>query len=197
MVAKKLCIVCNRRRGKRWCPALNGYVCSYCCGSKRGEQIRCPSNCPYWVRGEGYKATKVEGPKRASQKKESEVLSDILGSILEVRSGFPELTDKEVEEGLNLLIKTYETRQKGLIYEHKSTIPQVMALSHRLGKVLESRMEQSQSYDRVSLEEVISSLKEALASVISHKKAGSSPTAFLDFLYQYEKEEKRKRMELP
>jgi len=193
-MARNLCIVCNRRGGKRWCPALNGYICSYCCGSKRGEGIRCPSNCPYWVQGESYKATKKEGSKQPFPEENKLILTDILASILEVKGGFPELSDNDVKEGLTLLIKTYDTRQKGLIYEHKSTIPQVTAISYRLGKTLEQRMEGGEiPGERASLEAVISTLKEALIRITSYGENVGTPTAFLDYLSELGNEEKRKR----
>jgi len=177
---------------------LNGYICSYCCGSKRGKEIRCPSNCKYWVQGEGYKATKEEGSKQPFPEENKKILVDILGTILEVRSRFPELSDNDVREGLGLVIKTYETRQKGIIYEHKSTIPQVTAISYQLGRALKTRMEEGQSYSgRPSSTSVVSTLKETLARISSYGGNLDNPTAFLDYLSEAEKEDKRKRAELP
>lgn len=194
-MTKKLCVVCHRRRGKRWCPALNGYICSYCCGSKRGKEIRCPSNCSYWMRGEGYKTKKKENFKQPFSEENKEILKDILGTILEVRRGFPELSDNDVKEGLSLIIKTYETRQKGIIYEHKSAVPQVTAISYRLGKALEQRMEKGEaSGERISLTPVISTLRETLARISSYGENLAKPTAFLDYLSQLEREDMRRRM---
>lgn len=41
------CIYCKGRKGKRPCPALNGVICSQCCGEHRLTRIACPADCPY------------------------------------------------------------------------------------------------------------------------------------------------------
>lgn len=41
------CVYCHERKGKRACPALNGLICSHCCGEHRMTRIACPSDCQY------------------------------------------------------------------------------------------------------------------------------------------------------
>ena len=41
------CGHCHQRKGKRACPALNGVICSQCCGTHRVESIACPADCVY------------------------------------------------------------------------------------------------------------------------------------------------------
>src|SRR5256886_17375634 len=41
------CVYCHGRKGKRSCPALNGLICSTCCGENRLTKIACPADCPY------------------------------------------------------------------------------------------------------------------------------------------------------
>lgn len=41
------CILCNRRKPSRRCPAKDVPVCSRCCGSKRRKEIECPQECNY------------------------------------------------------------------------------------------------------------------------------------------------------
>lgn len=41
------CLYCHRRKGKRACPALGGFICSQCCGTYRTVRIACPSECPF------------------------------------------------------------------------------------------------------------------------------------------------------
>jgi hypothetical protein len=41
------CVYCKVRKGKRACPALNGLICSQCCGEHRMTRIACPSDCQY------------------------------------------------------------------------------------------------------------------------------------------------------
>ena len=44
------CAYCGSRKGKRNCPALEGPICSTCCGGHRLQEIACPSNCS-WLGG--------------------------------------------------------------------------------------------------------------------------------------------------
>jgi hypothetical protein len=41
------CVYCHERKGKRACPALNGQICSQCCGEHRMAHIACPDDCVY------------------------------------------------------------------------------------------------------------------------------------------------------
>lgn len=41
------CVYCRQRKGKRSCPALNGLICSQCCGTHRTVSIACPADCPF------------------------------------------------------------------------------------------------------------------------------------------------------
>ena len=41
------CVYCHERKGKRPCPALNGSICSQCCGAHRMVSITCHTDCVY------------------------------------------------------------------------------------------------------------------------------------------------------
>lgn len=41
------CIFCDDRKGKRPCPALQGLICSQCCGTHRMVSIDCHTDCAY------------------------------------------------------------------------------------------------------------------------------------------------------
>lgn len=40
------CVICNVRKGKRFCVKENEFICSRCCGLIRDPQL-CPNDCPY------------------------------------------------------------------------------------------------------------------------------------------------------
>jgi len=48
------CVYCHERKGKRACPALNGSICSQCCGEHRLSRIACPADCQYLDASSGY-----------------------------------------------------------------------------------------------------------------------------------------------
>ena len=50
----KKCIICNQRKGNRFCPVFKNDICSICCGTKRQKEITCFSGCEYLKRGKDY-----------------------------------------------------------------------------------------------------------------------------------------------
>jgi hypothetical protein len=48
------CLTCGERKGNRFCPAVNGNICSLCCGSRREKEIRCVPSCDYLKKGSQY-----------------------------------------------------------------------------------------------------------------------------------------------
>src|SRR5258708_17298031 len=41
------CAICEKRKEKRFCPAVHGRICSQCCGEQREVTLDCPGDCPY------------------------------------------------------------------------------------------------------------------------------------------------------
>lgn len=60
------CVYCKKRKGKRNCPALNGVICSQCCGKSRIKFIPCPDSCPF-LKGHYQYTKERKGEKFASE----------------------------------------------------------------------------------------------------------------------------------
>jgi hypothetical protein len=41
------CAICEKRKEKRFCPAVHGRICPQCCGEQREVTLDCPSDCVY------------------------------------------------------------------------------------------------------------------------------------------------------
>jgi hypothetical protein len=41
------CAICEKRKEKRFCPAVHGGICPQCCGQQREVTLDCPSACVY------------------------------------------------------------------------------------------------------------------------------------------------------
>ena len=41
------CAICEKRKEKRFCPAVHGRICPQCCGEQREVTLDCPSDCIY------------------------------------------------------------------------------------------------------------------------------------------------------
>ena len=39
------CVICEKRKEKRFCPAVHGRICPQCCGEQREVTLDCPSDC--------------------------------------------------------------------------------------------------------------------------------------------------------
>lgn len=48
------CIYCHQRKGKRSCPALDGLICSLCCGTHRLTSISCTPSCSFLEPNDDY-----------------------------------------------------------------------------------------------------------------------------------------------
>ncbi len=55
------CVHCQQRKGKRSCPALNGMICSQCCGEHRITKISCPASCVFLEVNDNYQQKRVGG----------------------------------------------------------------------------------------------------------------------------------------
>jgi hypothetical protein len=42
-----ICAICQKRREKRFCPAIHGRICPQCCGEQREVTLDCPNDCVY------------------------------------------------------------------------------------------------------------------------------------------------------
>ena len=52
------CVICNKK-SKRLCPALNERICSLCCGTKRDKEIKCISECNFYLEGKSNENEKI------------------------------------------------------------------------------------------------------------------------------------------
>lgn len=143
------CLSCNIRKGRRECPALGGMICSQCCGSKRGVEIRCPDDCQYFGEAMGRKWFDLFYPAWAEIKGEEErkALFDsvqicfplvifLQRRLLEILFELSEREDDTVLESLQLLRDGYQAVSKGIIYEPSSTNPAVKTILREMRELV-------------------------------------------------------------
>lgn len=146
------CYVCGTRKGKRECPAGRALICPQCCGEKRVVEIACPPDCVYLSSGQSYQILKKfttqlqaedDPVKRQRIYQASRTfareLYDLEGFILEFAAGVSSLTDRDILEAVNTVRQTYQTEEKGLIYEHRSANPLAQSLVSELRRYLEEQ----------------------------------------------------------
>jgi hypothetical protein len=144
------CPLCEKRRGKRACPAKSEAICSQCCGAKRRVEIDCPEDCVYldgahaggW---EGRAADRDRDARRVAPFLEGLteaqgrlVLLSLVG-ITAIRARRREVDDRLLLEAVRALRKTVETRDKGILYEHQADDARAQGLAHELAELFEAK----------------------------------------------------------
>jgi hypothetical protein len=142
------CLICEKRKGKRHCPAKNGYICPICCGEKRGVEINCPLDCTYYVEGQKYQQEKVSRQRLRKEgvgsfvrraelyNKNPEIFRDIEIAFVNVFRANNRIKNIDLTEGLELVLKTLDTEKRGLLYDHRSENSFANEISDRVIKII-------------------------------------------------------------
>jgi len=159
------CASCNQKKGRRECPALEALICAQCCGSKRGVEIRCPDDCPYFGQAMGQKWLELFQPAWAGIKGERErkILANSLNtcfplviflqrSLLAVLLLLKDPGNQNALEALKLLEAGYRAGDRGIIYEPSSTNLNIQAIVQDMRKVVKEETGETKIPDVVIAE---------------------------------------------
>jgi hypothetical protein len=195
------CILCELRKAKRYCPAKKMQICAVCCGEKRGVEINCPLDCPYYVEGQKYQQEKIT---RQRVKKEG-VQSYIRRA--ELYNKYPEifakielvlvgtfrtdgrLRNEEVAGALELVIKTLDTEKKGVLYNYMSESRVVNEIAIMVLAVIREHKDSPElRQGRITLDYAKEVVKEFLKEVKFYIEVDSNPQAYLVHISRYHPE---------
>ena len=138
------CVLCDGRKGKRFCPAKNALICPQCCGEKRILEIDCPETCEYLKTGRVHETSQetqrwfrtsdpVKIQKYRRVMKEFEPFVSHLEYLLAAaRRSSRDLRDQDAAEALDLILSTLRTEESGLIYERASSDLRVDSLRREI-----------------------------------------------------------------
>jgi hypothetical protein len=122
-----ICAICKIRKARRYCPGVSGEICTICCGTGREETVDCPLPCEYLREAHRHEKATVPEPAAVPNTDieikegflvENETLLAFLAiTIFEGATAIPGVTDWDVRDAFDALIRTYRTRQSGLYYE--------------------------------------------------------------------------------
>jgi len=143
------CALCEQRKAKRHCPAKGALICAQCCGEKRVLEIDCPESCEYLKAGREREAedyTKhIRNMDQSARDRYKKVLTDYQEVIARLEYALSrerilsrDLTDKDVAQAVEVLLETYRTEDKGILYERTSDDLRVESLRMELRKIIES-----------------------------------------------------------
>jgi hypothetical protein len=192
------CAICEKRKEKRFCPAVHGRICPQCCGEQREVTLDCPSDCAYLQQ-----AREHEKP-RAMQDLEAAALFPqveigeqflyeheplVVGlSFALARSARIDrsLNDADLIAALTSLAKTYDTLvSSGLHYEAPIASVRQQAIAGEVQKMLNEYRETEHKhlgYTRLRDAEVLRAL--VFLVRLGHGRTSGRPKsrAFVDFL---------------
>lgn len=152
------------QKARRECPALAQTICPACCARLRMIELACPESCIFLK--EARKSTAQRRMSKFAQYLAAHDRHDALESIrrfemilflleraiVEVqRYQFHDLRDEEALDGMKNALKTYETLDRGIIYEHHSESPRVQAVTRAALDALNHVREELQKQQRSSL----------------------------------------------
>ena len=122
-----LCKICGKRRARRACPAVNGDICTICCGTEREVSLACPLECEYLQ--EAHRREKPVPPAQREMphpdidvseefvRAHEELLIFCTYSLVQAALRTPGALDADVIAALEALIQTHRTLESGLVYE--------------------------------------------------------------------------------
>jgi hypothetical protein len=190
-----VCAICGIRRPRRFCPGVNGEICSICCGTEREVTVSCPFDCPYLQRAREHDPQvpldEEQIPNRDIRVSEEflekhEALLAFLGqALVDSALGTPGVVDFDVREALSALIRTYRTLESGLYYE---TLPN-NSLAATIFRALQNAVDTFRRHEQEQLgmpgtrdTDVLAILVFLQRLELDRNNGRSRGRAFLDFL---------------
>ena len=170
------CAICEKRKEKRFCPAIHGRICPQCCGEQREVTLDCPSDCVYLQQ-----AREHEKPRGMADVNPADI-------FLQVEIGDDFLYKHEhLIMGLTYaLAKSFETLvNSGLHYETPLPNPAQQAVAAEVQNMLKEYREAEQKhvgYVQLRDSEVLRAL--VFLVRMAHGRTSGRPKsrAFVDFL---------------
>jgi hypothetical protein len=206
------CPVCDQKKAKRPCPAKSGFICAQCCGEKRVLEINCPEDCAFLKTGrerevqdyaKRYRILDRNSIEKNRQlyNEHQDAIARIEYSLARERLSDRSLRDKDVVDAISILMETYKTEDKGVLYEKTSEDLRIEALRRTLRTTVEALRNPGGQENRgivdpkgehLPLSVAIDCLEIVRSIAASYIADRGSDSAYVDFLARlYPREEKR------
>jgi hypothetical protein len=194
------CAICNKRKEKRFCPAVHGRICPQCCGEQREVTLDCPSECVYLQQAREHERPlpieeldqsalfpKVEIGQQFLYEQEHLILglSYALAKSAQADRG---IRDADLIAVLSPMARNYETLAgSGLHYEVPVTNLAHQAVASEVQKMVKEYREAEQShvgYSRLRDSDVFQALVFLLRMATTRTSGRPKSRAFVDFLFR-------------
>jgi hypothetical protein len=132
------CPLCRVRRPRRFCPGAGKDICAPCCGAEREATVDCPLDCEYLRESRKHEKLAPLDPEAIPNRDirvsdnfldEHQSLTAFLGrAVANAALATPGAADADVREAMESLVRTYRTRQSGVVYESRPANPLAAAI---------------------------------------------------------------------
>jgi hypothetical protein len=193
------CAICEKRKEKRFCPAVHGRICPQCCGEQREVKLDCPSDCVYLQQ-----AREHERPRSLQDLEQSALFPQVeigeqflyehehlvLGlSFALAKSARADrlIADTDLIAALTSLAKSYETLvNSGLHYETPMASLGQQTIAGELQKMVKEYREEEQKqlgFSRLHDSEILRAL--VFLTRMGHARTSGRPKsrAYVDFVF--------------
>lgn len=192
------CAICEKRKEKRFCPAVHGRICPQCCGEQREVTLDCPSTCVYLQQARQHERPRpLQDLDQASLFPQVEISEQFLYEHEHLIMGLSYalaksaradrgITDADLITALTSMAKKQETLvNSGLHYGTPiSSLSQqaVVAEVHELLKGYREEEQKNLGYSRLRDSDVLGAL--VFLSRLGHARTSGRPKsrAFVDFV---------------
>lgn len=193
------CAICEKRKEKRFCPAVHGRICPQCCGEQREVTLDCPSECVYLQQARQHEKPRPAAESEQALFPELQVgeaflyeqeqlilgLSYSLAKSARIGHG---IRDSDLIAALTALVKSYQTlTNSGLHYDAPITNLAHQAIAADIRQIVEEYRQAEQKhtgYTRLRDSDVLRALVFLLAMGLRRTSGRPRSRAFVDFLLE-------------
>ncbi len=192
------CAICEKRKEKRFCPAIHGRICPQCCGEQREVTLDCPGDCVYLLQAREHERPRnladldpaalflqVEIGDQFPYQHEHLIMGLTFALAKSVRAD-RNLKDSDLIAALTSLAKTCETLvNSGLHYEAPIASATQQAVAAEVQNMLKEYREAEQKhigYVQLRDSEVLRALVFLVRMANGRTSGRPKSRAFVDFL---------------
>ena len=192
------CAICEKRKEKRFCPAVHGRICPQCCGEQREVTLDCPAECVYLQQAHAHEKLrsieeiepgalfpKVEIGDRFIYEQEHLILGLSYALAKSARAN-RDVRDADVIGALTSLAKNHETlASSGLHYETPVTSLVQQAIVAEVQQMLKEYREAEQKhlgYSRLRDLDVLRALVFLVRMGLTRTSGRPKSRTFIEFL---------------
>ena len=193
------CPICEKRKEKRFCPAVHGRICAQCCGEQREVTLDCPPECVYLQQAREHEKPRriedldrdvlfpqVQIPEQFIYEHEHLVVG-LSYALFKSTQADRNLNDADLIAALSSLVQRYETLvNSGLHYETPVTSPGRQAIAAEVQTMVKEYREAEQKhlgYTRLRDSDVLQALVFIVRMAYGRTSGRPKSRAFVDFLF--------------